>query len=192
MAIMDIMVIMEIMVIMVIKFLPRDYGYRSPWSASSSSCCILFCFNILIFWYQTMDQYIVIVFLLHPGTRWATACLRRPLKTSWSSASKSIIILDRVEIWRDRRDQKSTRPKEPEVGVQWASRLLWYISYQTKCMTYVSENTINDILDTQVRAWVSHDGWGRGYGDVWDLYGGKPNMHEWPHESDGWVKKTKQ
>ena len=33
-------------------------------------------------------------------------------------------------------------------------------------MTYVSENTINDILDTQVRAWVSHDGWGRGYGDV--------------------------
>ena len=37
-----------------------------------------------------------------------------------------------------------------------------------------------------MRARLPHDGRRRGNGDLWDLYGSKPHLHERPHEQDGW------
>ena len=42
----------------------------------------------------------------------------------------------------------------------------------------------------QVCTWLSHDGRGWSDGDVRDLHGGQPHLHEWPYEPDGWVKMS--
>ena len=52
--------------------------------------------------------------------------------------------------------------------------------FQMKYLT-----NINIYIPLKVRARLPHDGRRRGDGDLRDLYGSKPHLHERPHEQDG-------